>query len=457
MAGLAAEVPVLHDGGDAVDPGHRHGVAGNVHDHQTGIDGGEGLDDAVLSVRQAVLEAVVALGILMRALVEAAYVDDDVCGAGRGDGVGDELLIGAGLAEVLAGGDAVVCTAGVAYIAALIDDLGVRERLPDAVQRRNLVLGLQRGRAAADGHHLDGVLAGHEDALRAPDRQQPAVVLQQHDALGAYLAGGGIMLRGGETPGLVLGVHAGAEDKAQDPAGFGVQFLGPGTAVGDALKIRVGEEIGIVGVGLAHREPVGPGAELHVQAVGDGLVGVVDAAPVADHHSVEAPFTLEDVVQQVLVVAVPLALVEVVGAHYGPGAAFLDGGLEGREVDLVQSPVVDAHVCGEAVGLLIVEGIMLDAGGYVVALDPLHVRYDHLRREVRVLAHILEVAAVERGAVDVDSGAEKDVLLAVAGLFAYADAVEFGQGRVPGGGQRRQGREGRAGVAGPSGLLPLVP
>ena len=53
--------------------------------------------------------------------------------------------------------------------------------------------------------------------------------------------------------------------------------------------------------------PVGkairPAAELHIEAVRNGLVGIVRAAPVGNDYAVEAPFAFQNIVQQILVVA----------------------------------------------------------------------------------------------------------------------------------------------------------
>ena len=52
--------------------------------------------------------------------------------------------------------------------------------------------------------------------------------------------------------------------------------------------------------------------------------------------------------------AAMLALIFIVGTHDRPGAALLDGCLEGRKVNLVQRPVADLNVDAVAVHLLII-------------------------------------------------------------------------------------------------------
>ena len=214
--------------------------------------------------------------------------------------------------------------------------------------------------------------------------------------------------------------------------------------------------IEVVGVART-RQPVGPGTHFDIQAVSRGLVIVAAAAPVGDDHAVEAPFSFQDVAEQALVVAVELAVQEVVRTHDGPGAALRDRRLEGGQVDFIEGAVIHIHVGIRAPGLLVVDGEMLHAGRHAVFLHALHIGDDHLRRQVRVLTHVFESPSVERGASHVDAGTQQDVLAAIAGFFAYALSEEPGVLPVPGRGERGKGGIGGAGVVGPSGLAPLVP
>ena len=158
-----------------------------------------------------------------------------------------------------------------------------------------------------------------------------------------------------------------------------------------------------------------------------------------------------------MVVAVEFSVPEVVGAHYGPGAAFLNGSLEGREVDLVHGSVIHHGVGGGASHLLVVHGKVLYACGNPVLLDSLHIRYNHLGGKIGVFAHILKGAAPQRSAADIDAGAKQDVFFAVAGFLADAVSVQCAHFPVPGGGEVNEGRECGAGVVGPAGLVPVVP
>ena len=100
---------------------------------------------------------------------------------------------------------------------------------------------------------------------------------------------------------------------------------------------------------------------------------------------------------------------------------------------------------------------MLYAGGNAVALDALDIGHYELAGEVRVLAHVFEGPAVERGAAHIDSRAEEDIFLAVARFLADAVAVEARKTAIPCSCEVDKGRERRAGIVGPSGLVPFIP
>ena len=458
VAGLGAQVPVLENGGDLLDPRHRDSIAGDVDDNQPLRHRSEGLDHVVLAVREAVLDAVQSFRILMVGLVQTADKNHVISTFRRLNSICDKLFRTAGLPQVLTGGNTVVLTAGIPHIAALPDDLGLGPTGLDAVQRRDLQFRFQRRGAATHGHHLDGILAYDQDFAGLPDyRQESPLVLEQDDGLGADFAGRRIVFRRCLAAEGTVAVHAGPENQAQDPLHAGIQFFGTDFTLPDGFLIRIGQIVTVVGIGLSHGKAIGPGTVFQVHAMLGGLEGVVHAAPVADHHAVKAPFPAEDLVQQDLVGAQVLVVIEVVGSHHGPGVALLDRRLEGRQIDLIQGTVVHDGVRDMAVHLAVVQGEMFHAHGNAVGLHALHVRNDHFPGKIRVLAHILEIASVQRETVDVHAGAQQDGLVPVAGLLADALAIQAGEFAVPGGSEAAQGRERRDGVIGPSGLVPLVP
>ncbi len=165
-ARLAAQEPSLHDGGHLLRPGHRHGVARDVDVDGILVRLRQSGNELVLVVGQLHLLAVVPLAVLIVGLVEPAEDDDVVGSPGFLHGFADELVGGALVLKVLTRGDTVVAAAHVAHIAAGIVHLHLAlQTVFQALQGRYLVLCLQAAGASAHGHHLDGILAHHEDAL----------------------------------------------------------------------------------------------------------------------------------------------------------------------------------------------------------------------------------------------------------------------------------------------------
>ena len=259
-----------------------------------------------------------------------------------------------------------------------------------------------------------------------------------------------------EAEGTVT-VHRSTIEQAQHATHLVVQLLRGVTALTDGLLVGSSQVVGVVGIGLAHRQTVRPRAKLKVETVADGLVGVVTAAPVADNHPVEAPVVLQYLVEHRGVMAVVLVLIQVVGTHDGPRPTLLHGSTEGGQVDFVEGAVAHLDVHLVAILLIVVQGVVLHTGGHTLRLQTLHVGHHHARGKVGILTQILEVAPAERRAVDVHTRAQHHVLVAVQSLLAQALAVEAGQFGVPGGSQTGQCGECHTRVVGLSGLLPLVP
>ena len=87
----------------------------------------------------------------------------------------------------------------------------------------------------------------------------------------------------------------------------------------------------------------------------------MSAAPVADNDSVEAPFAFQQVLEQVLIVAVVFVLIEIIGSHKCPDMSFLNSCLESGEVNLMQGTVGDLHIDLMAILLVVVQAEVLDA------------------------------------------------------------------------------------------------
>ena len=280
------------------------------------------------------------------------------------------------------------------------------------------MLHLQRRGTAAHGHHLDGILANDQDSGIGRNGQHPAtffggIVLQQNDTLLRHVACGLVVRLRAHRTIRTLAVHVGAEHQAQHTAHLLVKFLSGVLALGQQFPVWRSKVIIIVSIGGAHRKTVCPCSELKVKTVGDSLLGVMCTAPVANHHTVEAPLLLQYLVQQYVVVTVMLVLIEIIGTHYSPCLALLHGSLEGREIDFAKGAVAHYNVHLMAMLLVIVQSIVLHTSSNALALKTLNVRNHHTGSEPRVFAHILEVAAVQRGAVDIDTRSQHHIFIAV--------------------------------------------
>ena len=181
------------------------------------------------------------------------------------------------------------------------------------------------------------------------------------------------------------------------------------------------------------------------------------AAPVADHHAVILPITLQNLVEGVLVLAAVLVLVEVVGAHDAPSVALLDGGLECGQINLAQGAVAHDNVHLVAMLLIVVQAEVLHTGRCTRALQALDVGHHHAGCQQRILAHVFEISAIQWRAVDVHARTQDHVLAAVTCFLTQAAAIQARQFGIPRGCQARQCREGHARVVGLASLLPLVP
>ena len=307
----------------------------------------------------------------------------------------------------------------------------------DFVERAN------RGTAALVRVCPVRVLADHGEFQRLVDvERKQTVVLQQDHGLGGHpadrhLVGGGVARSGLAARGL-QGPDAGHH--AQDAPDLVVDNAPGDLAALDSLAQGIREEEGVVVIGGAH---------LDIEPVHRRVMRAVRPAPVGNAETVELPLALEDVLQEVLVFPAPLPAEPVVGGHERQRAR-ADGLLEGGEVDLAERPLVDDRVDPAAVPFLVVQRVVLHARRDVVVLDAAHHLGRHPADLVGVFAEVLEVAAAEGRADDVDAGSEDDVLVAVPRLRAQRLAEEPAHGRVPRRRQRRAGRKIRAVIVLPS-------
>ena len=146
----------------------------------------------------------------------------------------------------------------------------------------------------------------------------------------------------------------------------------------------------------------------------------------------------------VLGTIIPVHLV--VGGHHRHCAGLAHGGLERLEINLADSPLVGNDVYAASVGLLVVQGEVLYAGGGSRILHSLNHAHRKCRGQGRVFAQILVSPTAHGKPLDVDGGAQHHVFSAKPGLYANSVAVIVGKVRIPGCGKRRSRREIGGGV-----------
>ena len=120
------------------------------------------------------------------------------------------------------------------------------------------------------------------------------------------------MLRAYETAVVRLRTHTCAEDETEDTTYFVVELLCCVLTLTEPLEIWVSHMIVSVTVACCTCETVCPGTHLDVETVENSLLIVAASAPVTYYNTVKAPLTLEDVHEELLVVAVELTIVEVI-------------------------------------------------------------------------------------------------------------------------------------------------
>ena len=482
MARLTAQVPRLQQTRSLVQPGHGVRVATHHDKERAGVGLQERADEFVLAERQVVGKAVATLAVLLVVLVQSAHEDYHVSLTCHPHRLSTERVVER-LREFLR--PSVHARARSIALGILhLSHLAVT--LLQSTQRAHLVEGFQLAAASTGTQAAGGVLSHYEQGCSlafsglfpgdAPDmqfrqsllreRQQSALVLEQHDALLRNLpcrlavfrrVHGTVGLHPlvGETSGL--GVLHRAQDEAQHAACLVIDDLLGHLTPAAHVQVAFAQEIALVADPRLARESVRSRTHLQVQSVEGTLVRVVSCPPVRDDRSVKGPFPFQDVVDEPLVVRGVLVEVLVVRPHNAPRLALAHRSLEGTQVEFVECAVRHPHIDMSPELLLLVQRIMLHATGHAVALQPLDVGDAEAGSQQRILAHVLKVTSVERRAVQVDPRSQQHRLAAVASLLAHHLAIKFRQRGVPRGRQTRQGRECRTGIVGPLGMVPVVP
>ena len=131
------------------------------------------------------------------------------------------------------------------------------------------------------------------------------------------------------------------------------------------------------------------------------------------------------------------------------GCGLLDADLKALQIDLPQSPLGHLGVVVLPVGLLVVAGKVLGAGGDAVLLDAPNHRAGSFARQQGILGEVLEIPTAQGIAVDVHPGPQQHVAAFLDHLTAVGLVEALHQGGIPGAGQ--------AGAAGQQGAVVLQP
>ena len=236
--------------------------------------------------------------------------------SGRGLGLGHEFIRGVA-AFVAAGG---------------IESDG------QTVERLAQVGGIDVARAGSLETH--GLRHGSDDGDPRPlgQRQDPALVLQQHSTLLGRPARQGMVLPVVADRLLPQALYV-PEDLLQNAPAAGVD-----TVCGQpARAYRRRHLIFHIGAAARHAE---------VAAGSETFDAVAHAAPVGDNETVKAPLLTQDLRQQATVVAAVDSVQFGIGAHHRGGPAFLDSDLKARQIDLAQRPFIENGVGVEAAEFL---------------------------------------------------------------------------------------------------------
>ena len=167
--------------------------------------------------------------------------------------------------------------------------------------------------------------------------------------------------------------------------------------------------------------------------VGDHVA--VRAVIVRLHHADEAPFTAEHILKQVCIGTAGLGADPVEGRHHSSGCTGVTLGcnFKGLEINLTDCLLRgECQQEGAAVGLLIVQGKVLDIRVQALSGRTVGLCHGHLATEDTVFGVVLKVTACEGIAVGVHSRAVPAVVVDFLIFLSHCLAHLFDQLGVPG-------------------------
>ena len=210
------------------------------------------------------------------------------------------------VAEILVCPHAIVFAESIAHVSAFVYNLEIlAETVFKTLERSYLVSSLERGAAAADSHHLYCILSDHGYLLylRGIQRKDIPLVLQKHDTLAAYLTACSLVFVATHRAPRTVAVHSRAESESKHATHLVVKFIFREFPRFDAVEIRIGKPIVVVGVGDTVGQTVGPASELHVETTLHGCLRIMNGTPVGYDGTIPAPFPFENVVHEDGVIA----------------------------------------------------------------------------------------------------------------------------------------------------------
>ena len=267
------------------------------------------------------------------------------------------------------------------------------------------------GGDAEDGH-----------VLHVLHRKGAPVVLEQYHTFGSRLTGDfGMSLEVGFVAVLVAFEARRANDVLEDATGVAVKVSHGNGAIVHAFDDTV--DFGLV---AGFHEVVAGNDSLHRAFLG---------TPVGHHDALVAPLVTQDGGEQSVALLGKFAVDLVVGRHHGPGISLLHGNLEALEVDFAQSTLADHFVDEGAVGLLRVDGEVLDAGADTLALNATNVGSSNLACYQRILGIVLEITSAKGRTMDVHAWSKEYVATVFEHLVADAMTYALDKFLVPRAGQ----------------------
>ena len=423
IAGDSTQIPSLHHRGHFVQPRHRHGISADQYHHHILIHFEQRTDELVLSERQVIRKTVARFAILLVVLVQSAHVDNQVSFFRFSHGILTQRVHHRLRYFIHIAIHRTPC-----LISLRIHHITVL--LLQAFQRRNEIFHFQFRRASSLHQIACSVIAHHKDVLVriGSYREQarlllPVSVLQKHGAFHRYIVCRAVMFGRSQRAERLVAVHRRTEYQAKHPSRLVIDHFHGNLAFLYHLQISLAQVIIIISELRFRSQSVGVRTHFEIKTVHGGFVRIVCRTPIGHHTPVELPFAFQDVVIQEFAMRRVRAAYLIISTHDAPRATPLYRRTECGQIDFVQGTVAQLYIDMPAPQFLVIQGIMLHASRHTVLLQLLDIRHAHLPCQVRVFAHVLEIAPIKRRTVNVYARTQLDIFPAIQGFFAQCFSV----------------------------------